>query len=76
MLKSSLCDYSDGYILVIGRTIITGAGDNAVARQTDESDKAVMMKHFSAFINCKSEINNTEIDNVIYIVMHMYNSKE
>ena len=33
MLKSS---YSDEYILVKGRIIITGAGDNAYARQADE----------------------------------------
>ena len=33
MLKSSLCDYSDAYILVKGR--ITGAGDNATETQAD-----------------------------------------
>ena len=36
MLKSSLCDYSDAYILVKGTITITGAGDNTAARQTDE----------------------------------------
>ena len=39
MLKSSLCACSDGYILVKGKITITGAGDNAAARQTDERDK-------------------------------------
>ena len=29
MLKSSLCDYSDAYILVKERITITGAGDDA-----------------------------------------------
>ena len=29
MLKSSLCDYSDAYILVKGRITITGAGADA-----------------------------------------------
>ena len=29
MLKSSLCHYSDAYILVKGRITITGAGDDA-----------------------------------------------
>ena len=33
MLKSSLCDYSDVYIFVKGKIAITGAGDNAAARQ-------------------------------------------
>ena len=29
MLKSSLCDYSDAYILAKGRITITGVGDDA-----------------------------------------------
>ena len=33
LLKSSLCDYSDAYILVNGRTAITGAGADAAARR-------------------------------------------
>ena len=36
MLKSSLCDYSDAYMLVKGIIAITGAGDNAGARQAYE----------------------------------------
>ena len=32
MLKSSLCDYSDAYILVKGKITITGARDDAAAR--------------------------------------------
>ena len=32
MLKSSLCDYSDAYILVKGRITITGAGDSVANR--------------------------------------------
>ena len=31
MLKFSLCDYSDAYILVKGKIIITGAGADAAA---------------------------------------------
>ena len=33
MLKSSLCDYSNAYILVKGKITITGAGDDAAARK-------------------------------------------
>ena len=33
MLRSNLCDYADSYILVKGKMTITGAGDNAAARQ-------------------------------------------
>ena len=39
MLKSSLCNYSDAYILVKERIRITGAGADAAARQVDERDK-------------------------------------
>ena len=35
MLRSSLCDYSDEYILVSGTTTITEAGTDNVAKQTN-----------------------------------------
>ena len=75
MLKSSSCDYSDAYILVKGRITKSGAGDDAAARQADERNKGVIFKDCAPFTNCKSEINNTEIDNAkdIDIVMPMYN---
>ena len=74
MLKSSLCDYSNAYILVKGKITITGAGADAAARQADERDKAVAFKNCAPFINCISEINNTQVDNAedIDIVMPMY----
>ena len=75
MLKSSLCDYSDAYILVKGKITIAGAGNDAAARQADERDKGVVFKNCVPFINCISEINNTQIDNAkdIDIVMPMCN---
>ena len=75
MLKSSLCDYSDACILVNGKITIAGEGANAAARQADERDKGVVFKNCAPFINCISEINNTQIDNAkdIDIVMPMYN---
>ena len=36
MLKSSLCDYSDAYILVKGTITITGEGDDAAEGYVDE----------------------------------------
>ena len=74
MLKSSLCDYSNVYILVKEKTI-TGAGDDAAARQADERDKGVAFKNCAPFTNCISEINNTKVDNAkdIDIVMSLYN---
>ena len=74
MLKSSLCDYSDAYILVKGTITITGAGADAAGRQAGESDKGVVFKNCAPFTNCISEINNTQVDNAkdIDIVMPMY----
>ena len=73
MLKSSLCDYSDAYILVKGTITITGEGANAAVRQADERDKGVAFKYCAPFINCISETNNTQVDNAkdIDIVMPM-----
>ena len=75
MLKSSLCNYSDAYILVKGTITIAGAGADAAARQADERDKGVIFKNRAPFTNCISEINNTQVDNAkdIDIVMPMYN---
>ena len=71
MLKPSFCDYSDAYIIVKGKITITGARDNAAAIQADERDKGVAFKNCAPFINCISEINNSQIDNAkdIDIVM-------
>ena len=75
MLKSSLCDYSDAYILVKGKITIIGRGADVAARQADERDKGVAFKNCAPFTNCISEINNTQVDNAkdIDIVMPMYN---
>ena len=73
MLKFSLCDYSDAYILVKETITINGAGADAAARQADERDKGLAFKNFAPFTNCISEINNTQVDNAknIDIVMSM-----
>ena len=88
MLKSSLCDYSDAYILVKGTITITGdagtepdannprnAAQLLIARQADKRNKGILFKNCAPFINCISEINNTQIGNAldIDIVMPMYN---
>ena len=74
MLRSSLCDYSDAYILDKGKITITRAGADAAAKQADERDKVVAFKNCALFNNCISEINNTQLDNAkdIDIVMPMY----
>ena len=73
MLKSSLYDYSDAYILVKGTiTVNNTAAQGAAANNTN---KKVIFKNCDPFTNCISEINNTQIDNAkdIDIVMPMYN---
>ena len=62
MLKSSLCDYSDTYILVKG----------TVANNTY---KKVIFKNCAPFTNCINKISNTQADNAkdIDTVMPMYN---
>ena len=73
MLKSSLCDYSDAYILVKGTiTVNNTAAAGAAANNTN---KKVIFKNCAPFTNRFSEINNTQIHNAkdIDIVMPMYN---
>ena len=78
MLKSSLCDYGDEYILVKGRNTIISAENVATARKAGEINTNVIFKYCAPFISCKSEINNKEIDNAknIDIKMQMYNLTE
>ena len=45
MLRSSLCNYADSYILVKGTITITGEGDNDNAWHADERDKVVTFKN-------------------------------
>ena len=44
MLKSSLCDYGDVYLPVIGTINITGEGAYDAAKQGNERDKGVKLK--------------------------------
>ena len=73
MLKSSLCDYSDAYILVKGT--ITANSTAAQGAAVNNTNKKVIFKNCAPFTNCISEINNTQIDNAkdLDIVMPMYN---
>ena len=72
MLKSSLCDYSEAYILVKGT--ITFNNTAAADADANNTNKKVIFKNCALFTNCISEINNTQVDstNGIDIVMPMY----
>ena len=73
MLKSSLCDYSDGYILVKGTISVNNTA--AAGAAANNTNKKVIFKNYAPFTNCINGINNTQIDNAkdIDIVMPMYN---
>ena len=71
MLRSSLCDYSDAYILVKGNVSINNTGTAAAPQNRN---KKVIFRNCAPFTNCIAKINNTQIDNAEYIdiVMPMY----
>ena len=73
MLKSSLCDYSDAYILVKGTISVNSTA--AAGTAANNTNRKVIFKNCAPFTNCMSEINNTQIDNAkdINIVMPIYN---
>ena len=75
MLRPSLSDYRDAYILVSRTIAITGAVNDDGGRQLDEINKGEIFKNCALFTKCISEINNTQIDKEKYIdvVMPMYN---
>ena len=45
MLRSSLCDYADAYILVKGTITIAGVGNDDATKQADERGKGVTYKN-------------------------------
>ena len=71
MLKSSLCDYSDSYILVKGTISVNNTA--AAGADTNNTNKKIILCY--SFTNCISEINNAQVENAkdIDIVMPMYN---
>ena len=64
-IESSLCDYSDAYILVTGN--ITATPNNAATQ--------VVFKNCAPFKDCRTEINDTFVDyaDFVNITIPMYN---
>ena len=64
-IESSLCDYSDAYILVTGNINVTGGNNNA----------NVAFKNCAPFAKCSTEIDGTLVDEAdfINVTMPMYN---
>ena len=72
--KSSLCDYSDAYMLFKETiSIAEQAEDNS-----NNNNKEVVFKDCAPFTNCVSEINNTQIDNAkgLHVVVPIHSLME
>ena len=72
MLRLSLCDYSDAYILVKGTITVVNTAANAAG--ANNFNKKVIFKKYELFTTCISRINNALVDNAQYIdvVMPIY----
>ena len=75
MLKLSLCDCSDAYILVNRTITITGERADNDAKRADGRNKGVKFENCAYFTDCIIETNNTKADNAKHfdVVMLIYN---
>ena len=63
MLKSSLFDYNDAYLLDKENITVNNiAAEGVAANNTNEK---VIFKNCAPFANCMSEIKNTQVDVVL-----------
>ena len=60
MLRSSLFDYSDAYMLFKGNITVNNNNDTGAA--ANNRNKKVTLKNCAPFTNCISKINNTQTD--------------
>ena len=75
MLRSSLCDYSDAYILVNGTITVTVTAAEGENNITEKRNKPLILKNNAPFVSCITRINGelTEDANDLDIVIPMYN---
>ena len=73
MIRSNLCSYSDAYILVKGT--ITVPNMAATSAAVNHTNKKVIFTNCAPFIDCITELNNTQVEDAqnIDVVMPMYN---
>ena len=71
ILRSSLCDFSDAYIIV--KENITVNNTAAAGADANNTNKKVIFKNCAPFAKCISKINNTQIDNAEYIAYVQFN---
>ena len=72
ILRSSLCDYTNAFILVC---VTITVPNTAAADAGTNNRKNIIINNYAPFTNCICKINNTQIDNAkdIDIVMLMHN---
>ena len=78
ILRSSLCDYTDAYIIVKGNISVNNNAGVGAGAAANNIGKKVIFKSRAPFTSCLNKINNTQIDNAEYIdiAMSMYNLLE
>ena len=79
MLRSSLCDYSDAYILVKGTiTVMAPGANNGANNIRDQKNRPLILKNNAPFVSCITRINGELIEdaNDLDIVIPMYNLLE
>ena len=79
MLRSSLCDYSDAYILVKGTIAVTDPGvDNGANNIRDKRNRPLILKNSAPFFSCITRINGELIEDAddLDIVTSIYNLLE
>ena len=79
MLRSSLCDYPDAYILVKGTITVTAPGVNNNANNIrDKRNRPLILKNNALFVSCITRINGGLIEDAddLDIVMPIYNLLE
>ena len=77
MLRSSLCDYSDVYILVKGTATVNGVV-NGTENEILRRNRPLILKNNAPFVSCMTKVNNEFIEDAddLDIVMPMYNLLE
>ena len=77
-IESSLCDYSDAYILVTGNITVKRRNAADTADIALGAITQVAFKNCAPFKKCKTEINETFVDETAFIniTMPMYNLTE
>ena len=73
MIRSSICEYIDAYILVTGT--ITVPNTAAAGAAVNNTNKKIIFRNCPPFTDCITEINNIKVDDAqkTDIVMPMYN---